>query len=532
MFLRQIVKRLIPSMTFTCHKIRGWLIWLPAFLMLGANPDAGAAEAVPLPAPEDEVVPAVPDTTRVTYGQRLLWYVPNRFMDLMDIFRFRVRIGPGLAAGVRVTDFGSFYFGRYYTLYAGLPGPRNPHYVRLPLGAESLNGVVFCGVNATDDTPYGPAYGPTEMDVGVHLGVMGVDAGVDPLEFADFLSGFFFFDLERDDYPRPRTPGPVLSSGVTRGTEHGMFGLGEKPNTFHDFTERLDYLHTNIHQRVSKPFRTIDEYFAPDILERGAVVPHSRLRLGVYAETVRGENRTYTLQPDADLDVALPNMENRLHVFAQTGHADDLPGLPLSETRDRSLLVGARRLLKHSSISADVGVRIKLHSRAFARVTWHPRYDVDQWSFRPQQRFFLDSEDRLGSLSTLFVDRWLGDGREYYAGSTTSGKYTQDSSEWKWEQSLRVGHVFELLEKQASLGRFGRRDIASGNDLALHVFGTEMGVETYRVTVGVQRPIYQKWIIGRIEPGLEWNEANNYRTAYRITAGIDMLFWGPAVPGK
>lgn len=507
---------------------QGWMPLLTVLLALGGQPDAGAVQPdVPLP-PAVEPAPQAPAPARVSFGRQLLWYVPNRCMDLLDIFRFRVRIGPGLAAGVRVTDFGAFYIGDYYSLYGGLPGPRNPHYLRLPAGAERLKGIVFCGVNATDDTPYGPGYGPTEVDVGIHLGVVGLDAGVDPLEFADFLSGFFFFDLEGDDYPRPRGPEPGPSSGVTRGTTQGMFRLGEKPPVFDGFTDRLDYLHTNIHQRIDRPIRTIDDYFAPEVLERGAVVvPDSRLRLGVYAETVRGQSRTYTLRPDADLDVALPNMENRLHVFAQSGHADELPGLPLSETKDQSLIVGARRLLKQADISADVGVRVKLHPRAFARVTWHPRYDLDQWSFRPQQRLFLDSNDRLGSLSTLFIDRWLGDGHAYYAGSTTSGKYTQDSSEWTWEQSLRLGHVSELLEHRALVGQFGRRDIASGTELAAHVFGSETQVETYRLTVGISRPLYQKWIIARVEPGLEWTEENGYRTAYRITLGVDMLFWGP-----
>ncbi len=363
--------------------------------------------------------------------------------------------------------------------------------------------------------------------VGVHLGVVGAEAGLDPLEFADFLTGFLLFDMEGDDYPRPREAVREVSSGVLRSTSRGMFLLSEKPVEFPRFTDRLDYLHPNIHQRVSRPVRTVDEYFAPEILTR-AIVPDSRLRLGVYAESVRGKTRELSLEPDADLDVALPNMEKRLHVFAQSGHGDELPGRPLSETADRSLIVGARRLLRHSSISADVGVRIKLHSRAFARLTWHPRYEYDKWSFRPQQRFFLDTNDRLGSLSSFFVDRWLGDGHEFYAGTTTSGRYTQDSSEWAWEQSLRFGRVYELLEKKVHVSRVGRSDVARGVYIAANVFGTEYGVDTYRFTVGMRRPLYQKWILWKVEPGLEWTEENDYKTAYRFMIGVDMLFWGPA----
>lgn len=507
---------------------RGWAPLLTVLLALGGNPDAGADELDLLMSPAVEFAQVAPAPARVNFGRRVLWYVPNRFMDLLDIFRFRVRLGPGWAAGMRITDFGACYMGDYHSVYGGLPGPRNLHYIRAPVGFESLKGIVFCGVNATDDTPYGPGYGPTEVAIGVHLGLIGVDAGFDPLEFADFLSGFFFFDFEHDDYPRPRGPEPVLTSGVTRGTSTGMFGLGEKPPTFHGLAERLDYLHTNIHQRVSKPIHTIDDYFAPEILERGAVVPDSRLRLGIIGETVRGKTRTFTLEPDADLDVALPNMEKRLHVFAQSGHVDELPDLPLSERKDQSLIVGARQVMKHSSISTDVGVRLKAHPRAFARVTWHPRYDVEQWAFRPQQRFFLDSNERLGSLSSLFIDRWLGDGHDYYAGSTTSAKYTQQSSEWEWEQSLRLGRVHDLIEKEPYVGRFGRRDIANGNELSAHLFGKESGVDTYRLTVGLRRPLYQKWIIGRIEPGLEWTEENDYKTAYRLTLEVALLFWGPA----
>lgn len=447
-------------------------------------------------------------------------------MDLVDIFRFRIRVGPGLAAGFRITDYAAFYFGEYKSFYAGLPGPRRAHLVRWPIGGECLTGVVFGGVDATDDTFYGPDYGTTEVDVGIHLGVVGMDAGVDPMEFADFLTGFFMYDLEGDDYPRPRGMEPRLSSGVLRGTSKGMFLLAEKPENFTGFTDRLDYLHANIHQRICRPIRAIDEYFASEVLKR-VKAPDSRLRLGVFAESVRGKTRKSSLNFDTDLDVALPNMENRIHVFAQSGHSDELPGLPLSETKDESLIVGMRRFLKHSSVTADVGVRVKLHSKAFARVTWHPRYDYGQWSVRPQQRFFLDTEDRLGSLSSFFMDRWLGDGHDYYTGTTTAARYTQDSNEWTWEQSLRFGKVHEMLERAPIIGRFGRLDIASGNDLSFHVFGKEAGIDTYQLLVGMRRPLYQRWILWKIEPGLEWTKENSFNTAFRIMVGVDLLFWGP-----
>ena len=84
-----------------------------------------------------------------------------------------------------------------------------------------------------------------------------------------------------------------------------------------------------------------------------------------------------------------------------------------------------------------------------------------------------------------------------------------------------------MLEKQAYIGKFGRLDIANGRDLTVHIFGTEYGVDTYRATVGMRRPLYRKWILWKIEPGLEWTEVNDYKTAYRITVGVDMLFWGP-----
>ena len=550
---------------------QGWLAGWFLLLALSADPEGRAAEptspapaaktrartpgssanpaptATPpaRPAPAFILAPATAPYADVGLGTRLLWYLPNRLIDLADIFRLRVRVGPGLAANMRITDYGAFYVGEYLGVYAGLPGPRNPHYVRWPVGLEYLNGIVLGGVDATDNTPWGPQYGPTEVDVGLHLLVVGADIGIDPLEFADFLSGFAMVDIERDDYPRPRRPEREMTSAVSLRDGGGVFQIAPKPPYFDTLTERLDYLHTNVQQRVSKPVRTADEYFAPDAEQRVAV-PDSRLRLGIYAEFVRGQSLDVAFKPDVDLDVALPNVEKRLHVFVQSGREDDLPSRTLSETANAGLTLGARRLVEDYNISLDAGIRTTWPPRAYTRATWNQMYEFEQWSFRPQQRVFFDTRDKLGSLSTLYVDRWLGKGHEFYAGSISSAKYTPfldhdtisaDTNspdayiayegDLAWEQTFRLGRVRKLIEERAYVGAYERRNIASGGDVSVSIFGTDSHIDTYRITVGMRRPLYQEWIFWEVEPGLEWTAENDYDTAFRITLGVDMLFWGP-----
>ncbi len=132
-------------------------------------------------------------------GHKVLWYVPNRLLDLVDIFRFRLRAGPGLAANVRLTDYADVYIGTYYTAFVGLPGPRMQPAIRPPWGMEYEKGLKLMGVDATDDLAHEPGYSPTEFNAGLQLLILGVEIGFDPVEFGDFFSGFVMIDLRGDD---------------------------------------------------------------------------------------------------------------------------------------------------------------------------------------------------------------------------------------------------------------------------------------------------------------------------------------------
>lgn len=132
-------------------------------------------------------------------GHKLLMYIPNRIFDLFDIVRARLRVGPGLAVGARVTTPVSAYVGSYAAIYAGLPGPRQEPSIPWPIGFESLSGVSVSVADAAIGGPVDPDYSPTEIGASLHLLLVGADLNADPVELVDFLAGFLFLDVRGDD---------------------------------------------------------------------------------------------------------------------------------------------------------------------------------------------------------------------------------------------------------------------------------------------------------------------------------------------
>jgi hypothetical protein len=130
---------------------------------------------------------------------KVAMYIPNRVLDVFDIVRFRVRVGPGVAVDARATKVVSAFVGSYASVYAGLPGPRNRPFPKFPIGLESRNGVQASVVDATVSGGIDPDYGPAEIGVGVQALIVGLDVGVEPLEIIDLLAGFLFINLTNDD---------------------------------------------------------------------------------------------------------------------------------------------------------------------------------------------------------------------------------------------------------------------------------------------------------------------------------------------
>lgn len=201
-------------------------------------------------------------------GKRLLFYIPDRLLDLSDMFRVRLKLGPGWGATARLTDYGAFFAGDYNTVYVGLPGPRAPEKLRSPLGREQQRGMMLAGVAATDDVAHPPAYSQSELDVGLHM-LAGLEVGFDPMEFYDFLAGLLLFDPRGDDLETPALPQPRWFRPQ----------LELKPEKFDSFCRRLDYLHSNAPKALQEPVDMTDRYLGQG---QEQLIPNrpSKFRLG------------------------------------------------------------------------------------------------------------------------------------------------------------------------------------------------------------------------------------------------------------
>jgi len=125
----------------------------------------------------------------------ILLYLPNRVLDLFDVLRFGVNVGPGVAAQAKATDAASATFVSRTSAGAGLQGLRH---LPVMFGVEAAAGVG--PITGGGTAGVGWYQSPTDVRLELHPLLAGAHAAVDPVEIADFLLGFLTLDLRDDDF--------------------------------------------------------------------------------------------------------------------------------------------------------------------------------------------------------------------------------------------------------------------------------------------------------------------------------------------
>ena len=157
-----------------------------------------------------------------TWGEKILLYIPNRIVDLTDLFSVGIGVGGTVRAELMATelvkvggsyDFGSFRAykdwnrqygfgmqkGWYWSLVSA--GEENSHrYNTIGWVDEYYQGCA--GIPLPDEPIYNYYDGKRDFwRIGGALGfLVEGEVYINPVEWADFLTGLVLIDLRQDDF--------------------------------------------------------------------------------------------------------------------------------------------------------------------------------------------------------------------------------------------------------------------------------------------------------------------------------------------
>ena len=148
------------------------------------------------------------------FYEHVLWYLPSRVADLLDIVSFEVGVGKGAHANVHVTRLMQLGVGSQKSTVVGLMC-RYPVVAKQELDETSLGW--WTKFHDKRTTAWGPApdldhtekeafvtyrkeFAPAGVGVSLFAGVVGINVQVRWHEFHDFVKGFLTIDAHDDDY--------------------------------------------------------------------------------------------------------------------------------------------------------------------------------------------------------------------------------------------------------------------------------------------------------------------------------------------
>jgi hypothetical protein len=165
----------------------------------------------------------------------------------------------------------------------------------------------------------------------------------------------------------------------------------------------------------------------------------------------------------------------------------------------------------------------------FAAVKWEKKYTPGNWYLTPHVRAYWESDDGLGQMTSLRVNRWLDSGHTKLFRSVSAGRFTDESNGWDWEQSIGVGFIKELISDKHRENVVAK-DVAYGLGLNGTIFGHinsgSAVTDRYRIRFVMRRQIYKRWIYLQISPEIEFKRYMDWEPSYMLRIGFDMLFYG------
>ncbi|MBX3694495.1 MAG: hypothetical protein KF790_04930 [Steroidobacteraceae bacterium] len=293
-----------------------------------------------------------------------------------------------------------------------------------------------------------------------------------------------------------------------------------------DFWQRLDHGHDRIYARMQEYVEATDRRFAKPGTEL-LPVPAAPFRIGVTGEFIDRRDGL-DFQPDLDFDVQLrlPNIEQRLRIFITSV---DLDESPRDASEDTELRAGLRYELR-KYVNFDIGVKAEAPPVAFMSVRWAREYHLGRWDFYPLAKLFAETDESIGYAAATTFDHWSG-GRLLRSSSFV--KWRQDRDEMEWTQTLIHARARQIIVPDRYGSYLRASDIGHGWGLRLLASGENMhGASRYEASLFFKRPTTSRWLYWVVEPLVTWEREYAWRADPGIRIGLDALFWDLARNGK
>ena len=283
------------------------------------------------------------------------------------------------------------------------------------------------------------------------------------------------------------------------------------------FTRWLDNTHELWFRRMDNAVRRVDTMWLT-----GDTQPYEHELSTVKLRTIarvggRGSEKDMELKVRVRVDLALPGLERKLHLFVGNDDRDALPGSdPLKQKDD--FQVGAQVLVpirKGRKLSLGGGVRWRdSHPVEYADLEWNWKWDVSGGTLWLDPRVAYYTDDGLGQKVALTWKKELPGSRFFQM--QTAERSSEGLTGMEFEQTFRLAWLRSGLKRgwvvQASVfPRLASSDWTWQNSL---------------VNVTWRDGLYRKWIYYTITPQIEFPKEDKYEAQPSLRVGLEILFGG------
>jgi len=283
--------------------------------------------------------------------------------------------------------------------------------------------------------------------------------------------------------------------------------------------QKLDRAHDWTFMKLNSTVNRFDEIVGGADPFQGSDT-NSEFRLTLYTEVKTGSVREFSVEPDYSVDLNLPRIDRRFHVFVNNFSPDSIPGeSPLEQKR--TTFLGVKQSVdwvKKLGFDAAAGVKWRLPPVLFGQVQLSRQMKHGRWMIEPKQSvFWFSDSDGFGEKTSLTVEYW--ENPRTFARSAAGARWTEGTEGVEWSEALSAGYILQG-DRSDMIKTIGGRLVAAG-----HKSGSGV-MDSYRAGVTWRAPLYKNWLFYIINPEVVWDKDHDWESTRTLVVGVDMYFSG------